>query len=160
MAWGAAGPELAARRGIDGARDLPGKLNALARLFVFRIRGGDGREQGPRVGVQGLSEQVLAGDSSTILPRYMTPMRSEMCLTMDRSWEMNRYMRFCSRCRLIRRSHDLGLNRNVQGGDGLIADDELRLHRQGPGDAHPLALSAGQLVGEAVGIVLREPHLG
>ena len=48
---------------------------------------------------------------------------------------------------------DLCLNRNVQGGDRLVADDELRVHRQGAGDADTLALAAGELVGIAVGVL-------
>ena len=37
--------------------------------------------------------------SSTILPRYITPTRSEMCRTTDRSWAMKTYARPSSSCR-------------------------------------------------------------
>ena len=40
----------------------------------------------------------------------------------------------------------LRLDRDIQGGHGLIADQELRLHRQGTGDADALALAAGELM--------------
>lgn len=40
---------------------------------------------------------------------------------------------------------DLRLNGDVQGGDRLIADHQIRLQRQGTGDADALALAAGEL---------------
>ena len=43
---------------------------------------------------------------------------------------------------------DLGLDGHVQGRDGLVADDKLRLDGQGPGNADALALAAGKLVGK------------
>ena len=45
---------------------------------------------------------------------------------------------------------DLSLNRNVEGGDGLVADDEGRVYGKGSGNADPLALAAAELVGVAV----------
>src|ERR1700759_2525228 len=38
---------------------------------------------------------------------------------------------------------DLRLDRNVERGDRLVADDEAGLDRQRPGDADPLPLTAG-----------------
>ena len=49
---------------------------------------------------------------------------------------------------------DLGLDRHVERGDRLVADDQLRPQRDGAGDADALALAAGELVGVAV-VVLR-----
>ncbi len=40
---------------------------------------------------------------------------------------------------------------DIQRGDGLVGDDELRLHDQGACDADALALAAGKLVREAAG---------
>ena len=40
---------------------------------------------------------------------------------------------------------DLGLDRDIQGRDRLIGDDQLRPHGQRPSDADPLALAAGEL---------------
>ena len=53
----------------------------------------------------------------------------------------------------------LGLNGHVQGGDGLVADDELGIDRQGAGDADALALAAGELVGVAVGVLPHQAHV-
>ncbi len=51
-----------------------------------------------------------------------------------------------------------GLNGHVEGGDRFVEDQQLGLEHQGPGDADPLALTAGELVGVAVGVVRLEPH--
>ena len=48
--------------------------------------------------------------------------------------------------------------RHVQGADRLVADDEVRLEGQGPGDADPLALAAGELVRVAVGVGGGQAH--
>ena len=45
---------------------------------------------------------------------------------------------------------DLGLDGDVEGGDGFVADDELGAQGQGAGDADALALAAGEFGGEAV----------
>ena len=54
---------------------------------------------------------------------------------------------------------DLGLDGHIQSRNRLIADDELRFHRQGPGNTDTLALAAGQLMGKPVGIIFRKAHL-
>ena len=51
---------------------------------------------------------------------------------------------------------DLGPDRDVQGGDRLVGDDELRLQGQRPGDADPLALAAAEGVGIAAAGVGRQ----
>ena len=46
---------------------------------------------------------------------------------------------------------DLRLDGNIQGGDRLVADDELGVDRQGARDADALALPAGKLMRVAAG---------
>ena len=41
---------------------------------------------------------------------------------------------------------DLGLDRDVEGGHGLVTDDQLGIEGEGPGDADTLALAAAELV--------------
>ena len=53
---------------------------------------------------------------------------------------------------------DLCLDGDVQRRDRLIADDELRVHSQGAGDADPLPLAAGKLVGVPAHVVGLEAH--
>ena len=50
---------------------------------------------------------------------------------------------------------DLGLNGDIQSGGGLIGDEELRVAGQGNGDHHPLAHTAGELVGILLHALLR-----
>ena len=59
---------------------------------------------------------------------------------------------------LLHQVHDLRLDGHIQGGNGFIRNDQLRVHDQRPGDPDPLALSAGELVGIAVGVFLRQSH--
>ena len=51
---------------------------------------------------------------------------------------------------VVEQVDDLRLDRDVEGGDRLVGDDQLRLQRQRPGDPDPLPLAAGELVREAV----------
>ncbi|MPM69170.1 hypothetical protein SDC9_116114 [bioreactor metagenome] len=60
--------------------------------------------------------------------------------------------------KLLEHIDHLGLNGYVQGGDGLVADDELGVYGQGAGDAHPLALAPGKFMGIAVGVLSVEPN--
>ena len=53
---------------------------------------------------------------------------------------------------------DLCLNRDIEGGDGLVADDQLRAQGEGAGDADTLALTAGELVRVAVDVLGVEAH--
>jgi len=52
---------------------------------------------------------------------------------------------------LFQQVDDLSLDGDVQGGDGLVAHEEIRLESQSAGDANALALAAGELMGVAVG---------
>ena len=54
---------------------------------------------------------------------------------------------------------DLGLDRNVERGGGLVADEQARLHGQRAGDADALALPAGELVRVAPHGLGVEAHL-
>ena len=52
----------------------------------------------------------------------------------------------------------LSLHGNVEGGDGLVADDEPGLEDHCPGDADALALTPGELVGIASRMLRPEAH--
>jgi len=58
---------------------------------------------------------------------------------------------------ILQQVQHLRLDGHVERGHRLVADDQLRLERQSPGDADPLPLSAGELVREPVAAVLRKP---
>ena len=48
---------------------------------------------------------------------------------------------------------DLGLDRDVERGDGLVGDDQFGRDGEGPGDPDALALAAGELVGVAAQVI-------
>jgi hypothetical protein len=52
---------------------------------------------------------------------------------------------------------DLGLDRDVERRHRLVADDEVRVEREGAGEADPLALTAGKLMRVPRGCIGREP---
>ena len=54
---------------------------------------------------------------------------------------------------LAEQVHHLGLDRDVEGRDRLVGDDQLRLDRERPGDADALALAARELVRVAVDVL-------
>ena len=54
---------------------------------------------------------------------------------------------------------DLRLYGHVQRRHRLVGDDQLGLHDDGPGHADALALSAGELVGIAVGVLRQQSNL-
>ena len=58
---------------------------------------------------------------------------------------------------VLEQVEDLRLHGDVERGHGLVADDQLRVGGEGPRDADPLALPAGELVREAVVVLRVEP---
>ena len=58
---------------------------------------------------------------------------------------------------IVQEVDHLRLNRHIQRGDRLVADDELRFDGERAGNADALALAAGKLVREAVGVLAVEP---
>jgi hypothetical protein len=70
-----------------------------------------------------------------------------MCSTTLMSWEMNRN----DKPHLLLQPHQQvdhrGLDGHVQRRYRLVGDDQVRVHRQRPGDGEALALAAGELVG-------------
>ncbi len=59
---------------------------------------------------------------------------------------MKMYVRPRLFLQLLEQVEHLGLHRDVERRDRFVADDELGLDRQGPGDADPLPLAAGEFV--------------
>ncbi len=54
---------------------------------------------------------------------------------------------------------NLGLDRDVKRGYRFVADDQVGLRRERAGDAEPLPLAAGELVGKQVRRLWRKPDL-
>ncbi len=53
---------------------------------------------------------------------------------------------------------DVGLDRHVEGGHHLVAQEQLRIDRHGPGDVDPLSLASRQFVRAPVGDRGWQPH--
>src|SRR5882724_1364427 len=60
---------------------------------------------------------------------------------------------------LLQEIDDLRLNRNIQRGDWLVADNKFRVHGQGARDTDTLALPTAKLVGVTVVMILAKAHL-
>ena len=83
--------------------------------------------------------------SSTMPPRYITAMRWLMCSTTGRSWAMKSRRAGTPAAARAKVDH-LGLDRDVERRDRLVAHDQSRVERQRAGGTDPLALAAGGLV--------------
>ena len=158
MAKGAAGVEGAALWRIDGAGDVSGEDDALAGGLDYGVGDGYGGEKGTGVWVLGVSvELVPAGylddlaqvhdrDSVRYMPDDGEVVGDEEVGEVEALLEGAEQVDY------------LSLNRNVEGGDGLVADYEGRVYGKGAGNADPLALAAAELVGVAVHHVGIEAH--
>ena len=156
---GAAGAEGTAGGGVQRAGNVAGEHNALVlpgHLGVGqRYRG----HEAPGVGVQGVVvdfpgvrqlhhfTKVHHGDSVGNVPHNQQ-------IVGDEQIGQTHFI-----LQLVKHIDDLGLNGHVQSGHRLIADHELGLHGQGPGDADALPLTAGEFVGIAVGVLGVQAHL-
>ena len=122
-----------------------------SRPLVVRVGLGHGGQQ--RVGVRVARARCRwrrRSPISTILPRYITATRCEKCRTIARSCAMKRKAMPSSPLELLQQVDDLRLDGDVQRGDRLVRDDQLRLQGERAGDADALPLAAGELVREAV----------
>ena len=58
---------------------------------------------------------------------------------------------------ILHQVHDLGADRDIQGGDRFVGHDEFGAQSQCPGDPYPLALSAAERMGVATARIRRNP---
>src|SRR3954447_13949827 len=95
---------------------------------------------------------------STSWPRYITAMSSARYSTADRSWVMNRQGEPHVALQIREQVEHRGLHGHVEGAGGLVCDEQSRAGDQGPGDADPLPLPAGELVRVAARNLGAQPH--
>lgn len=135
--------EAAARRGGHRACP-PGRRERLRLLPPAGIGGRDSREQGPRIGVQGIGEQAFGRarfhdlaevqDGDVVADVLDHPeivgdeQVAEAEIVLQPAQEVE----------------DLCLYRDVEGGDGLVAAEEFRAAGERAGDGDALALAAGK----------------
>ena len=143
---------------VDGAGDVAGEDDALAGSLDYGVGDGDGGEKSSGVGVLGvLVEFVPAGyldDLAQVHDR--DPVRDVphdgQVVGDEEVGEVEAFLEGAEQV------DDLSLNRDVESGDGLVADDEGRVYSKGSCNADPLALAAAELVGVAVHHVGIEAH--
>jgi hypothetical protein len=108
---------------------------------------GDDRQQGPGVGVAGVGQhglgRALLDDAAQVhhgQPVGDVPGEAEV-VGDDQDGQAE------VADQAEQQGQDLTPDRGVEAGHGLVGDQHARLQGQCPGDHHPLALAAGQLVG-------------
>ena len=79
------------------------------------------------------------GAVSTICPRYMTMMVLDRCLTTDRSWVMNRYVRFNCSCKSCMRLSTCAWmeTSSAETGSDRRCSRRVRMREVHPGARHP-----------------------
>ena len=141
----AAGAEAAARRRVDRARRLPGQGRRRARRLGVGLHGRG--EQGRRVVVgRRLVEQVGRCDLAQA-PEVHDGHPVAHVLDDGQVVRNEEDGQVVLLLQVLQQVEDLRLHRHVEGGDDLVADEQLRLEHEGAGDADALALAAGELAG-------------
>ena len=140
----AARVEAAAGRRLERARHVAREHDALA--APARVGHRDRREQRVRVGMARAAEELPRSapldDPAEVHHRHAV---GEVPTTA-RSCEMKRYVSAELAPAVAQQVQDLRLDRDVERGDRLVADDELRAERERARDADALALAARELV--------------
>ena len=153
----AAACERAANLIPDGARDIAGEGQAL--FFLKRAFWRDRGEQSLRVRVLRICVDAFGGVELHDAPEVhdhdpVTDIFDDAEVMGDKN--------ICQVKLLPQAAEevdDLCLDRNVQCGYRLVADDDLRLHGEGAGNVHTLSLAAGELVGIALHVLDVETDL-
>ena len=149
----AARAKVAALGRVGGARQVALQDDRLAIGLGDRIGDRHGREQGLAVGVQGTAVDVGARGQLDHLAQVhdrdaIGDMTDHAEVVADEEVGQAELV-----LQVLQQVDHLRLDRDVEGRDRLVADDELGVERQGPGDPDPLALAAGELVRIAIGEV-------
>ena len=123
------------------------KYDPLPLPFRRRIGNRHGRQQRLRVGVPGVAVQ-LVGRSRFDDASQIHHADGVGNMSHDRQIVRDEDVRQAELLLQVAQQVDhLGLDRNIQGRDRLVAENHLRPHRQSPRDADPLPLAAAELVG-------------
>ena len=153
----AAGVEVAPRRRVHRRRDVAAQDDPPPVALDLRVRDRHGRQQGHRVRMERLAvelarrrqlhdpPEVHHGDPVADVADHRQVVGDEQVGEIEPVLE------------LLEQVDDLRLDRDVEGRDRLVGDDQVGLQRERPGDADPLALPAGELVRIAVRVVRVEP---
>ena len=125
-----------------------------------RAEVGQGRhrgDEGARVRVRGGGEQPRRRRRcSTMRPSNRMATSSASTDMSARSCEIRGRSGPSRARRSEQQAGDLGLDRRVEAGEGLVQDQQPRLHGQRAGDGEPLPLAAAEIEGPAVAASPRE----
>ena len=130
------------RRAGDGVQPLP----------AGRVRGGT--QQRPGIGMAGIVENFLGG---TVLHHLAGVHHRHIVGHLGNHTKIvgnEQHGKLPLLLQPIQKLQNLGLDGHIQGGGGFVTDQHLRVRRQGDGDDHPLAHTAGKLMG----ILVKTPH--
>src|SRR5215204_1960600 len=147
---GAAGVERAALRGVGGGRYVAGEDHAPPLAFLVGVGDGDSGEQRGGVGVARLVvERASVGELHDLAEVHNGDAVGDVLyhgeVVGDK--DVGQVELFLQ---VLQEVDDLGLDRDVESRDGLVADYQARVERDGPGDPYPLTLAPGELVRVAV----------
>ncbi len=145
--------EAARGRGVRRARQIAREQDRLALALDRGVRDRHRREQRDRVRVQRVVVELLGGrdldDPAEVHDR--DPRRD---VTDDREVVGDEQVRQPELpLQVLHQVDDLRLDRDVERGDRLVGDDEVRIERECAGEADALALAAAELVRVAGGCV-------
>ncbi len=147
---GAAGAEAAPRRRIERRGELPAQVRECAGVHR-RVRQRDGRDKGVGVRVGGPVEQRVGRPDLAHLAQVHDRDAVRHVLDDRQVVGDEDEGQAVAGLHVLEQVEDLGLHRHVERGDGLVADDQLRVGDDRAGDRDALALAAGELVGLALG---------
>ena len=153
----ASGVEVAAGRRVRRARHVTGQDDPLAAALDDRVRDRHCRQQGDRVGMERAIVQIDGGrrfdEAAQVHNGYpVADVADDREVVGDEQVGQLELV-----LEAFEQVDDLGLDRDVQGADRFVGDDQIRVECQRPGNADPLALAAAEFVGIAVAVVRVEP---
>ena len=151
---GASGVEATASRRICGGGNVAVQHDAVHLNVWVRVR--DRREQRPRVRMERMREDVLLAAEFHHRAEVHNAdlIRNELD---DREIVRNEQISQSHRAlKILQKIDDLCLNGHVKRRNGLVADDQLGLYREGARDADSLALAARKFVRITLVVVVAE----
>src|SRR5215203_1841489 len=142
--------EVAPAGRVRGRWHVSSDDHALALALLLGVGDRDGREQRGGVGVARLAvERRPVGDLHDLAEiHHGHPVRDVLDYGEVVGYEDVGEVELL--LEVLQQVDDLSLDRDVQCRDGLVADDQARVERDGPGHPDPLALAARELVRVAV----------
>ena len=155
-AYGQRGAEDAARRRIDGTRDIAFEQAAVAARF--RVRPRRRFEERFGIGMLGRPVQILRRRDFHHLAEIehddpIAQVFDDVEIVRDEQHGQPEAL-----AQVGEQIDDLRLNGDVERGHRLVGDDELRLDGKRPGDADSLPLPAREFVRKTLRVLGRETH--